>query len=88
MNNIVTNLAGNSHLDRLKTLSPQSEGMILVSPFLYRDMGDLLSELDMSKLVSFRLITTLKPKSMDQLRKADSLFSLLGFFETQLPLVN
>lgn len=85
MDDLVKNIDGDSHLKRLKSLAPEADSITLVSPFLNRDMGDLLDQFDLPSLAEFRLITTLKPRTTEQLGKADSLHSLLCFFESNLP---
>ena len=86
MISIINNLESN-HFERLRSRIRKADEVTFVSPFLYSNFKPLLSKLNLSRLKTFNLITTLIPKSVDQLRKADSLSSLVDFLETHYPKV-
>lgn len=69
----------NNHSTRLKELFDNSDSIILVSPFLMTDFADFLGEISMSTIKKIHLITALKPKSFDQIKKVSSLISLIEF---------
>lgn len=78
--NIIDNLnEEQNHLSRLKHLFNQSDTVILTSPFLLSDFTDFLSELDVGNLRTLDIITTLPPKSFEQIKKISSLVSLIEF---------
>ncbi len=68
-----------NHSTRLKQLFGESDAVILTSPFLMSDFADFLGEINFSQLNKFHLITTLSPKSFDQIKKISSLVSLVDF---------
>ncbi|MFC0877120.1 restriction endonuclease PLD domain-containing protein [Saccharicrinis sp. FJH2] len=74
INNLTTE---NNHSTRLKELFNNCDNVILVSPFLMTDFSDFLEEISLSVITKIHLITTLKPKSFDQIRKISSLISLI-----------
>lgn len=77
---IIDNLSGSdNHLNRLKELFEDSDTVILTSPFLMSDFADFLSEIDLARLKNLHLITTLSPKSFDQIKKINSLISFIEF---------
>jgi len=77
---LVNNLSSSdNHSTRLKKLFGESDTVILTSPFLMLDFADFFGEINFSKLKKFHLITTLSPKSFDQIKKISSLTSLVDF---------
>lgn len=77
---IVSNLSGNdNHSIRLKKLFEVSDTVILTSPFLMTDFADFLGEVELLGLKKIHLITTLLPKSFDQIKKISSLISFIEF---------
>lgn len=72
-----------NHLTRLKDLFNKSDSVVLTSPFLMTDFADFLGEVSISDTKKIHLITTLKPKSFDQIRKVSSLVSLIEFPDIQ-----
>lgn len=78
--NIISNLSNtDNHLSRIKSLLAQSDTLILASPFLMADFADFLAEADLSRIRNLHLITTLQSKSFDQIKKVNSLVSLIEF---------
>ncbi|MES1181370.1 MAG: restriction endonuclease PLD domain-containing protein, partial [Flavobacterium sp.] len=53
--------------------------MIIASPFLMTDFSSFLKDINPIQLNSLVLITTLTPKSVDQIKKINSLISLIEF---------
>lgn len=77
---IINNLSGtDNHSTRLKELFENSDTVILTSPFLMTDFADFFGEVDFSQLKKLHLITTLSPKSFDQIKKISSLISFIEF---------
>lgn len=77
---IINNLSNsNNHSERLKELFNESDSIILTSPFLMTDFSDFLGEIESLSLSKLHLITTLSPKSFDQIKKISSLISLIEF---------
>lgn len=81
---MLNNLSATSnHAARLKDLFAQSDTVLIASPFLMTDFTDFLSEVDLEAIKNIHLITTLAPKSFDQIRKIGSLISLIEFPKIQ-----
>lgn len=77
---IIDNLSDKqNHLNRLRDLFNQCDTVVLTSPFLMSDFTDFLSELDLNNLKKIELLTTLSPKSFEQIKKISSLISLIEF---------
>lgn len=77
---LINNLSStDNHLTRLKELFRESDTVILTSPFLMTEFADFFGEVDFSQLNKLHLITTLSPKSFDQIKKISSLVSLIEF---------
>jgi HKD family nuclease len=77
---LINNLSGTAnHLTRVKELFDQSDTVTLISPFLMVDFADFFGEINLSSLKKLHLITTLSPKSFDQIKKVSSLVSLIEF---------
>lgn len=77
---IINNLSTtDNHAVRLKQLFNDADSILLTSPFLMTDFADFLGEVTISDTKKIHLITTLKPKSFDQIRKISSLVSLIEF---------
>jgi HKD family nuclease len=75
---IIDNLSTeNNHLARLKDLLKECDSVILTSPFLMTDFTNFFSNGLCDNLKSIHLITTLKPNSIDQIKKISSLVSLI-----------
>jgi len=68
-----------NHLARLKELFNLCDDVIITSPFLMSDFTNFLNEINVSSLKKIHLITTLPPKSLDQIKKIGSLVSLIEF---------
>lgn len=69
--------ATEGHFAQLARLFQKATSVTLMSPFLADDMAELLGSFDLSNLTHLHLITTLKPRTMDQFRKIDSIVSLI-----------
>lgn len=79
---IINNLSRtDNHLTRLRELFGYSDTVILTSPFLMTDFADFLGEINLSQIKKLHLITTLSPKSFDQIKKINSLVSFIEFPE-------
>jgi HKD family nuclease len=79
-NLIINNLSStNNHSQRLKELFSESESILMISPFLMRDFADFLGEINCKKIKNIHLVTTLQPKSFDQINKISSIVSLIEF---------
>ncbi len=77
---IINNLSNtDNHSTRLKELFGDSDTIILTSPFLMTDFTNFFCEVDFSQLKKLHLITTLSPKSFDQIKKINSLISFIEF---------
>ena len=77
---LINNLSStDNHSKRLKELFLESNNVILISPFLMTDFADFFGEIDLSQLSNIHLITTLSPKSFDQIKKISSLISFIEF---------
>lgn len=85
---LITNFGeSRDHFERLRLLARGADELVVVSPFLSRDLQNLLAKLPLAHLKSFRLVTTLEPNSVAQLYTSDSLESLVDFFQNVLPQV-
>lgn len=67
----------NNHLTRIKQLFEASDTVILASPFLMHDISDFFKETNTSHLTKIHIVTTLVPKSSDQIKKIHSLYSFI-----------
>jgi len=77
---LINNLSNtDNHSARLKELFGNSHTVILTSPFLMTDFADFFGEVNLSQLKKLHLITTLSPKSFDQIKKISSLISFIEF---------
>lgn len=86
---LINNLSSNDdHSTRLKELFNESDSIVLTSPFLMTDFADFFGEVDFSQIKEFHLITTLLPKSFDQIKKVSSLVSLIEFPDIKSKKVN
>ncbi|MCU0413878.1 MAG: NgoFVII family restriction endonuclease [Ignavibacteriaceae bacterium] len=80
---IITNLDFNdNHYYVIKSRICCCNEVIIASPFLMDDFKAFFNDLDLKKLKKIHLITTLKPKSFDQIRKVTSFQSLI-----ELPII-
>ena len=77
---VLSNLSHqDNHATRLKELISESDTVIITSPFLMMDFADFFGEADLSNLSALHLITTLPANSFDQVKKINSLISLVEF---------
>lgn len=81
---IISNLnSNNNHYSRIKELVLKSDSIIIISPFLMGDFHTFFNDLNLDCLSHIHLITTLKPKSFDQINKTNSLITFVD-----LPIFN
>jgi HKD family nuclease len=81
---IISNLDSiSSHFSRIKELVLESDKIIIISPFLMGDFNTFFNDLKLDSLNHIHLITTLKPKSFDQINKTNSLMTFVD-----LPIFN
>ncbi len=64
-----------NHKEVIEKLTSQSEHLIIASPFLMVDFDAFFKNVDLKKLNTIKLISTLEPKSYNQLKKIKSLKS-------------
>lgn len=77
---IIHNLSNsNNHSDRINQLFETSQEIVIASPYLMTDFGRFMHNLNLTKLKTLHLVTTLCPKSPDQIKKVQSLASLMEF---------
>lgn len=77
---LIDNLsASNNHSVRIKKLFENSHSVIIASPFLMQGVSGFFEDIDFSELKEIQIITTLKPNSFDQIKKIDTLISLIEF---------
>lgn len=81
---IINNLSKTeNHSMQLKNHFVDSDSVILTSPFLMNDFSDFFREINLCKIKNIHLITTLIPKSFDQIRKINSLISFIKVLENK-----
>ncbi len=82
--NLINNLTEESnHVAKMKELFQVSNEVILVSPFLMPDFSGFFNNLPLSNVEKVHLITTLKPKSLEQLSKIKSLDSFVDHIKRE-----
>ena len=64
-----------NHKKIIEKLMSQSEDLVIASPFLMKDFDVFFKNVDLEKLKTIKLISTLEPKSYNQLKKIKSLKS-------------
>ena len=74
---ILNNLSTNNHKLRIGKLFGQSEKIVIASPFLMPRFDDFLNSISIKANSEIEIITTLQPNSIEQIRKVDSLLSLM-----------
>lgn len=74
---IINNLSTKNHGSHIKELILKSDEIIIASPYLLPDFTKFLLDVNWNESRTFHLITTLVPKSEDQIRKIKSLHSLV-----------
>jgi hypothetical protein len=80
---LLTNFEEQSnHYVVLRRLAAGADELIVLSPYLSRDLAALLSKFVLDELRAFRLITTLEPMEASQLWTIDGLESVRDFFRT------
>nr|WP_320014441.1 phospholipase D family protein [uncultured Desulfobacter sp.] len=78
-----------AHLDELKKLfQSHSDKVVIVSPFLAKNIQDLLSEFSFKKTQEIELITSLKPSDPEQLTKPGTLKQFFDYFKNTYPNIN
>jgi hypothetical protein len=71
-----------NHYAVLRRLAAGADELIVLSPYLSRDLAALLSKFVLDELRAFRLVTTLEPLEASQLWTVDGLQSVRDFFRT------
>ncbi len=66
-----------NHYSRIKELVSECEEMIIVSPFLMSDFKAFFNDINLDSINHIQVITTLKPKSFDQINKVNSLLTFV-----------
>lgn len=74
---IINNLSADNHKLKIGELFEQSEKIIIASPFLMPNFDDFLNSISIKPNSKIEIITTLRPNSIEQIRKVDSLLSFL-----------
>ncbi len=83
---LVSNGVDQSHLTEMQELlADKPDEVIIVSPFLARNIGDLLSQLEFEGTDKLILITTFIPKNKEQLTKPFQLRQLKVFLREKYP---
>lgn len=77
-NEIINNLTRNNHLKRLLASFENATDVLIVSPFISSSI-DFFPFIKLKKLDRLRLLTTLKPKDLDQYSKVLFFKSLFNF---------
>ena len=78
-----------AHLDELKKLfQSQSDKVVIISPFLAKNIQDLLSEFSFKETKEVELITTFKPSDPEQLTKPGILKQFFDYFKSTYPNIN
>ena len=80
---VINNITDLNHEKVFNDLLKKCDNVLISSPFLMPDFGFILKSETTEKLKQIHVITTLQSNSPDQLKKIDSLVSLI-----QLPIVN
>lgn len=76
----------NNHLDELRTLfQSNANRLIIASPFLAKNITELLNEFTFANTESIELITTFKPKDPEQLTKPVILRDFFDYFIKKYP---
>jgi phosphatidylserine/phosphatidylglycerophosphate/cardiolipin synthase-like enzyme len=75
---IIDNLnSDNNHKEYILSMIKISDELLITSPYLMRDFSLFFKDKTLSNIKTINLITTLQPKSLDQLKKVYSLKSLI-----------
>lgn len=86
--NIISNISTN-HLEALKNLFTQdATRIVIVSPFLAKQIKNLFSEFKYSNITQVDLITTCKPNDPEQITKPNILKETWEFFQNNYPKIN
>ncbi|WP_111806826.1 phospholipase D family protein [Aeromonas allosaccharophila] len=79
----------NLQIDNLKTtIKNCDDRLIIVSPYLADDMKSFLSNFDFSSIQKIELITTFKPRDIEQIRKPFQLRDFYNFFDEKHPSIS
>lgn len=77
------------HLEELRNmLSGDVKRLVIVSPFLARNITELLNDLSFYGIASIELITTFKPKDIEQFTKPFVLLEFFEYFREKHPEIN
>ncbi len=74
---LINNLTDKNHMSYLAELSQGASEILLVSPFLFEDFSKLFDKINLTETKVIELITTLRRKSDDQLKKPQQLTSFI-----------
>jgi hypothetical protein len=74
---VINNLTDLNHEKRFKELLKKSDSVLISSPYLILDFGYVFNEIAPDKLKEIKIITTLLPKSLEQIKKIKSLVSFI-----------
>ncbi|MFN8993210.1 MAG: phospholipase D-like domain-containing protein, partial [Pseudomonadota bacterium] len=76
----------NSHKNILNSLLKDCDGTLYIaSPYLAEEMGGFLEEFDFSNVERVELITTFKPKNIEQLTKPIQIRDFFNHFKSRYP---
>jgi hypothetical protein len=75
----INNLTGENHAATIAKLFRQADRVTIVSPFLMPDFNKYLDSVRPKTLLEIHLVTTLVPRSPDQIKKVRSMTSLLDW---------
>ncbi len=82
---LVSNVTNNHKAHIQKLLTECAGDFIVVSPFLASQMMSFLEGFDFSNIMRIDLITTFKPKDVEQLTKPFQLRDFVDYFKTKYP---
>ncbi|MCH2546500.1 MAG: phospholipase D-like domain-containing protein, partial [Alphaproteobacteria bacterium] len=85
MSQLINNLSSTNHKNKIAELCKGAKEIIFVSPYLFEDFTSFFIELDLNNTEKVQLITTLRPKSDDQLKKPKSLISFIENMRRTIP---
>lgn len=80
---IISNTNG-SHLSFVQTIIENHDDLIIVSPYLATDMHEFLSKFNFQHAKNITLITTFKPRDLEQIIKPGILLSVFNYFKEQV----
>ncbi|WP_368232762.1 phospholipase D family protein [Aeromonas sp. s3] len=79
----------NLQVEHLKDIIKScDERVVIISPYLAEDMKSFLNNFDFSSVKKVELITTFKPKDLEQITKPFQLKDFYHFFHARYPKIN